>query len=413
MVLSIQEYDKLHVRESRNLNKHQISKDDASYLQKLIIDDMPVFKWGNRCLVAQQWVGVIDLPEFSIEILPKLAKECGIDECRDILTRMLLIIHQASSTKKLPGSVRSKKNALTEVLISAFLTSLEKYLKQGMLSSYKKVQNNLDVVKGRIVFSKQFNQNILSPTRFHCSYSKYVCDNDINQFFAICLDEMQRISRDNDNLRRIRLAKASFEGIEIIGVAKALSLKIVFNSTNNRAEEPYNLGFMFLSSNFMTINTGNIGMNVMLFDMNQLYEMFMFKAMRHVYGNRVQYQNSSHYLVRSEQSGRKHIKLRPDIIVRGGDSGDFVIDTKWKLPNGFSKESDIYQMNAYSTGIGSIAKVYLLYPETTSTETFVGDYEFISQDEERRKLGIRSINLSLCTNWNAFLREIKAIFPEI
>lgn len=413
MVLSIHEYDKLYVRESRNLDKHQISKDDASCLQKLIIDDTPVFKWGNRCLVAQQWVGVIDLPDFSIEILPKLAKECGIDECRDVLTRMLLIAHQVSSTKKLPGSVRSKKNALTEVLISAFLTSLENYLKQGMLSSYKKVQNNLDVVKGRIVFSKQFSQNILSPTRFQCSYSKYICDNEINQFFVTCLEEMQRISRDNDNLRRIRLAIASFEGIGSIGVAKALSLRIAFNSTNNRAEEPYNLGFMFLSSKFMTLNAGNVGMNVMLFDMNHLYEMFMFKVMRQVYGNRVQYQTSSHYLVRNEQSRRKHIKLRPDIIVRGDKTGDYVIDTKWKLPNGFSKESDIYQMNAYSTGIGNIAKVYLLYPETASTEVFVGDYEFISQNEDRRKLGIRSIDLTLCTKWSVFLREIKDTFPEI
>ena len=85
MVLSIREYDKLHIREKRNLTRNQISKDDAAVLQRLVIDDLPVFKWGNRCLIAQQWVGVIDLPEYSIEILPKLAREIENEKCRDIL----------------------------------------------------------------------------------------------------------------------------------------------------------------------------------------------------------------------------------------------------------------------------------------------------------------------------------------
>lgn len=270
MVLSIREYDKLHIREKRDLTRNQISKDDAAVLQRLVIDDLPVFKWGNRCLIAQQWVGVIDLPEYSIEILPKLAREIENEKCRDILTRMLLVAHQSPSTRKLPGSVNSKKNALTEVLISAFLGALEIYIKSGVLNAYQKVQNNIDVVKGRIVFSKQFKQNVLSPTRFYCSYSKYISDNPVNQFLATCLSQMSCISRDNDNLRRIRAAEQYFEGVQILEVRKALNLKINFNSINSSAVESYNFGYMFLSCNFMTVNAGGIAMNVMLFDMNHL-----------------------------------------------------------------------------------------------------------------------------------------------
>lgn len=109
MVLSIREYDKLHIREKRDLTRNQISKDDAAVLQRLVIDDLPVFKWGNRCLIAQQWVGVIDLPEYSIEILPKLAREIENEKCRDILTRMLLVAHQSPSTRKLPGISKFQK----------------------------------------------------------------------------------------------------------------------------------------------------------------------------------------------------------------------------------------------------------------------------------------------------------------
>lgn len=114
----------------------------------------------------------------------------------------------------------------------------------------------------------------------------------------------------------------------------------------------------------MTVNAGGIAMNVMLFDMNHLFELFMFKAIRQVYGSRVHYQSGNNYLVHSVDSGRNYIRLRPDIAIYS-DSGNYIIDTKWKMPISFAKESDIYQMNAYSTGIGKVERVFLLYPKTS------------------------------------------------
>ena len=67
MVISLKEYDKLHIRNTRDSECGQISKSDAVLLQSLISEDFPLFKLGNRCLIAQHWVGVIDLPGVSIE----------------------------------------------------------------------------------------------------------------------------------------------------------------------------------------------------------------------------------------------------------------------------------------------------------------------------------------------------------
>lgn len=95
-----------------------------------------------------------------------------------------------------------------------------------------------------------------------------------------------------------------------------------------------------------------------------IFELFMFKAIRQVYGSRVHYQSGNNYLVHSVDSGRNYIRLRPDIAIYS-DSGNYIIDTKWKMPISFAKESDIYQMNAYSTGIGKVERVFLLYPKTS------------------------------------------------
>ncbi len=409
MILTIKEFDKIGVREKRNLQQLQISKSDAQFLQSLVIDDMPVFKWGNRCLVAQQWVGVITLPDFSIEILPKISTHLSHNECRDILTRMLLVAHQPATTKKLPATVSTQKNSLSEVLIATFLTALEHYTKHGLFSSYVKIQSNIDVVKGRIVFGKQFNQNILSPTRFHCAYSKYIRDNDLNQFFLCCLSAMKAISRDAENQRRIRTAISAFDDISTISPTSALSKQIVFNSTNSSASEAYEYGKLFLSNHFISLCAGKTAINVMLFDMNRLFESFIMRCLRHIYGNKLSYQSSLHYLVYNPDTNKKYVKLRPDMILHRSDSDALVIDTKWKLPQSFAKESDVHQMNAYSTGLPNVSCVCLLYPETDAIRSFVGDYEFLAFDNSHRKLRIRAVDLRLCLNWNAFLNYLKTL----
>lgn len=163
----------------------------------------------------------------------------------------------------------------------------------------------------------------------------------------------------------------------------------------------------------MTLNAGNIEMNIMLFDMNHLFELFMFKVIQQILGSKVRYQNSGHYLVKDEKTLRKYIKLRPDIIVHGNEGRDYILDTKWKLPSVFAKESDIYQMNAYSSGIGTATKVFLIYPETSNSQSFTGDYEFISSEGTKRKLGIRAVNLGHCLSWSIFMSEVRLLFCDI
>ena len=144
--------------------------------------------------------------------------------------------------------------------------------------------------------------------------------------------------------------------------------------------------------------------------MNRLFEKFIFHCVRHIYGSKASYQSTGHYLLKNKRSGKKHIRLRPDILVRGNDLKGILIDTKWKMPKSFAKDVDTYQMNAYSTSISNVERVYLLYPKTQNTAAFEDDYEFISEEKNKRILSIRAIDLSNCLNWSLFLNEIKSLF---
>ena len=411
-ILSIREYDKLHIRTERDLEHNAISMSDAVYLQSVVMDNSPVFSHGNRCLIAQQYVGVIEMPDFTIEILPKIYGEVDNDRLREVLVRMLLVAHQTNSIRRFKASVATKTNSLSEVVIQSFLYELKTYIDSGLQYEYKKVSQNLNKVKGQIVFSQQLRRNVLAPTKFYCRYSKYVVDNELNQFFKTCLLEMARYSRDVQNIRMIDDLIPSFEGISEIESQKVLGYGIGFNSINARAKEAYIFGRMFLENLSATMSAGATQVYTMLFNMDHLYELFVYRVASLVFGNRVTYQKMGNYMVSRDLDGKKFVSLRPDLTLKISDQEQWIIDTKWKIPGRFAKESDVYQMNAYSTGIKNVSKVILLYPRVSRSDHLVGYYTLLSSVGHQKKMEIKLIDLLECLSWNDFLKSFKKSFFE-
>lgn len=408
--ISIREYDKLNIRKERDLEHNTISMSDAAYLQSVVMDNSPVFSYGNRCLIAQQYVGVIEMPDFTIEILPKIYGEVDSDRLRDVLVRMLLVAHQTTSIRRFKASVATRKNSLSEVVIQSFLYELKIYIDSGLQHEYKKVTQNINKVKGQIVFSQQLRRNVLAPTKFYCRYSKYVADNELNQFFKACLSEMARLSRDAQNKRMIEDLIPSFEGISEVDSQVALGYGIEFNSINARAKDAYTYGRMFLENLHATMSAGLTQVYTMLFNMDQLYELFVYRVATIVFGSRVTYQKMGSYMVARNSDGKKFVSLRPDLTLKISDQEQWIIDTKWKIPGRFAKESDVYQMNAYSTGIKNVSKVILLYPRVSRLDHLVGYYTLLSSVGGPRPLEIKLIDLMECLSWNSFIKTFKQKF---
>lgn len=406
--ITIKEFDQLYIKDFRDTSNNVITKEDAFSLQSVIMEEQPVFKWGYKKLVAQQWVGTISLNNLVIEILPKLCGHVSTNDLRLVLMRMINVSLQSPSVREMPGMAQMRKNSLIEMLIETFLNSLEKYLKEGMHHSYAKIELNINRVKGRIIFNKQTSKNILDPTTFWCRFSNFTPDNDINRFMKLCLKEMFRLSEDNQNRKRIKNILPAFNDISIITKEKSLSKPIIFNSTSHRAEEAYRYGMLFLNNIFSTLSAGNTTISMMLFNMNEIYELFIYRVSRLIFGNKVIYHMHGNYLLQRDYDSRKYIGLRPDISIKKEFGMLDIIDTKWKIPKNFAKETDTYQMNAYSTSIKNVERIILLYP-LVSNDSIVQDYSFIDLSGRKRPLLIRTINLMLVLDWKSFLVEFKKI----
>lgn len=406
--LTICEYDKLYIRQNRNLNKKIISEKDAAYLQQIVIDNSPVFAFGNRCLVAQKWVGVVALPDYSIEILPKIFTEATAEKSRDILVRMLLIAHLSTNIRQLPASLSMKKHSLMEMLIETFLVELQTYVDSGLQHDYKKVTQNITKVKGKILFNQHINKNAWNPTHFYCRYSSYQEDTGLNQFFKACLLCMATATNDIWNKKKIDELLSSFYYVSSITREDALNLNIEFTPINIRAEDAFKYGKMFLENIYATLNAGTTKIYSMLFDMNLLYETFIYRAALTAFGNRVTYQKKAGYVVSRNSDSKRFICMRPDLTIKSDDGTEIIVDTKWKIPNKFAKESDIYQMNAYSTSSHKVSKVVLLYPYLDSTGKMVGKYTFLLANSNTRVLEIKTIDITKVLVWNDFLKDLRS-----
>ena len=405
MKITVLEHQKIYISKNRDLEKLKISKKDADILRTFDINN-GIFKWGNNYVIPQQWIGIISFADFSIEILPKIADK-NIEDVRNVLIDMFKVAHDIPIKNNIDSNVHFVKNGLIELLIYNFTQSVNMYIKSGLINLYKKNTNNLSSVKGTIDFSKQITKNAMNPTRFICKYSKLDINNTINHFIKFTLVKMKQLSKDYTNIKNLNNISLHFHDVSLLSINQIQPSNIKISRNNFRLKDVINYCNVFLDGLNIGLAKGNNSVSSMLFDMNKLFEKFIYKSYKKLYSNNVSYQYNKSYLLENTCTGTKKINLKPDIIITDKTLGKIVLDTKWKLIKKFIKESDAYQMNAYISSIDKVNSVILLYPYSSGIINCIGDYKFLGFSGTKL-LKIRGIDLSLInkSNFNKHLLDI-------
>lgn len=411
MNLIVLENQKIPIKMSRDEKKGFISRADADLLRQVELKNPGIFKWGYDTIAPQQWVGVISAKDLNLEILPKIADDYDEKEIRNKLLYMFQVAYDIPTRNNIESRIKFGKNGIVEILIGNFLLKLEHYLQGGMIRTYEKRQGNLHAVKGAISFTQQINKNSVNPTRFYCRFSKLTEDSPINRYIKTTLLRMSKVTRELSNIELIKKMTPYFESVSLFDESMKLSNTLVFGKNNERAKELIEYCDLFLSGLSVHMTSGNAMINAVLFDMNKLFEKFIFKSLKKVYGNKVHYQISGNYLLENMNDNKRKIKLRPDVIISSNANNKIVLDTKWKAVDRFIKESDAYQMNAYCSAIPDVTSTVLLYPLTAGIRTAVGDYRINSTDSIKM-LKIRAVDLKIVDNKRLFGEYLKCLIES-
>ncbi len=337
----------------------------------------PYFSLIHRGVKFNQYVGVLQVGDTSIEVLPKTDRSSTDKSTwRKVLIQMLRITSGIDATSTSSSDLKLHSNSIFDLYIELFIKECEKLTHQGLAKKYRKVKENQTALKGRLHIPGQIRDNLIHKERFHVEYSKYDQNHLINQVLKKTLTVLTQIPIRYDLRSRVKRQLLFFEDINDCMVNEQLFQQFHLNRKTERYSEAIDIARLILLNYHPDISRGRNHVLALMFDMNQLWERFITKMMqRHL---------SDRYLVKAQgnkvfwRSHRSRKRLKPDILLMPRKEGDskIVVDTKWKTPSKFHpSDNDLRQIFAYNRLFKSQTGI-LLYPGLEKQTTGSFDSEF-------------------------------------
>ena len=365
----LKEFEYLQYKD--NTKDNFIKKDIFDSLEKFVLENEKTAQYlkittkngFGKVLQAQNYVGVIQTKDgTTIEILPKI-KNATTEKLKDILIKMLKTLKNSPFKNLSVANLKSSKIPLFEIFISMFLEELTVLVRNGIKSDYISKEENLKFLKGKLKISEQIKYNTIHKERFFVQYEEFISNRVENRLIKTTLQFLYNKSKLNKNQQRIREFLFVFDEIEISHNIKTDFSKIKLNRQMKDYEQVLLWCKTFLFENSFSPYKGNDIAFALLFDMNLLFESFVYSYLKKSSNFQdIKSQDRTHHLAYENGIGR--FRLKPDIVINGGK---IIADTKWKILsedkayNGVLQD-DMYQLYAYGTKYDNCEKIYLIYP---------------------------------------------------
>ena len=365
----LKEFEYLQYKD--NTKDNFIKKDIFDSLEKFVLENEKTAQYlkittkngFGKVLQAQNYVGVIQTKDgTTIEILPKI-KNATTEKSKDILIKMLKTLKNSPFKNLSVANLKSSKIPLFEIFISMFLEELTVLVRNGIKSDYISKEENLKFLKGKLKISEQIKYNTIHKERFFVQYEEFISNRVENRLIKTTLKFLYNKSKLNKNQQRIREFLFVFDEIEISHNIKTDFSKIKLNRQMKDYEQVLLWCKTFLFENSFSPYKGNDIAFALLFDMNLLFESFVYSYLKKSSNFQdIKSQDRTHHLAYENSIGR--FRLKPDIVINGGK---IIADTKWKILsedkayNGVLQD-DMYQLYAYGTKYDNCEKIYLIYP---------------------------------------------------
>ena len=336
-----------------------------------------------------EYVGVIQIGGLTIEILPKADKKQrneprDYDIWRNALLSMLAMCRQIKVESVSQASLNKRYHSLLDLYYEIYLDEVNALIHKGLIKQYRTHSANTRVLKGRIEFAENIKKNLIHQERFFTTHQVYDHQHTINQILLKGLDILSKIVTNPTIKDRICRTKLDFPDIKPTVITKAHFDKLKQSRKTIAYNEALKIAKMIILNYAPDIKNGQENMLALLFDMNKLWEEYVYRMLLRAQDNQyqIEFQNSQKFW--------EHKTIRPDIVVtktEGANVEKFVIDTKWKIIDYRNpSDDDLKQMYAYNLYWDS-GKCMLLYPKTEDFPESFGIFHKGRENGNACKLG--------------------------
>lgn len=373
-LISVQEYGKLHIGEFDAAGL-TVNRQQADILTNpKATNGLEIFKYSNKKLIAQHYVGVLQLGAHTVEVLPKIDG----NNVRQNLVAMLAVALDLDISEGEVARVATQNHGVLEILIRLFCEKLFAQVKRGLVRRYEGLEENLSVLRGKLGIAEQVRLNAANPERLFCRFDELQEDNPLNQILKAAIRYLLKVSMELNNQRQLAELLLIFEGTSDCARASLPWHRVLFDRMSDRFKPCFKLAGLLLKNTPPDVSGGAAQGFSLFFDMNVLFEEYIGRMAISTFrplSYQVTLQGPQQNLARDENKNlAPAFAMKPDIVGQLNSQTAWIVDTKWKPLakknpwNPLSTEqkdaveqSDFYQMYAYANRY-NCPDVILLYP---------------------------------------------------
>ncbi len=344
----------LRLREYQTVITEAISAEQAELLKKQFSRHLSVQPaWGGGYEIrAQQYVGVIALDGLRIHIQPKVPL--------DNLFYMLTYAYNLPDFRKERADV-AVADDLFEFMVDIFVRQVDALVRQGIHHAYVDREENERYLRGRLLMAQQIQHNLILQDRLYQQRNEYTDNVMENQILQHTLALLSRQHYRQPSLRqRIRRTSAAFVGIEPRFIRPFDCTRVHYNRLNERYRSRINLAHLLLQHLSLEGAAGNQRFFAFLFDMNQLFELFVAHYLKEHFDAHpsltLEIQPNIWLDTDRKETGR------PDLILRQQGQPLLILDTKYKTFADSPTPDDRNQMVTYCHTM-HLARSLLIYAD--------------------------------------------------
>ncbi len=319
----------------------------------------------------KQYVGVIQVGQLTIEILPKAdASPASGDHLaktkwRRVLIEMLRTCHLLNLENVDTASLKLSTHSLLDLYLEVFLSDLKQLIRRGLVKQYRNLEGNRTALKGRLRFAPHLRKNSVHQERFYVQYQTYDRAHLLHILLYKALNLIPQITTNphlHDSARQLRL---DFPPMPDLSVTTAIFDQVKLNRKTQAYQKVLALARLILLRLSPNLQSGCSSLPALLFDMNALFEEYIYRQLHKTAQQelfKIFYQPSQKFWKPNQGLARR---LRPDLILQTTNQ-KIILDTKWKVISKINPSmDDLRQMYTYHHFFEAQQSL-LIYPSVSS-----------------------------------------------
>jgi 5-methylcytosine-specific restriction enzyme subunit McrC len=386
------EYDTLRISQESNGNP-KFTEEDFAALSVFYGEGKPYFDLLDRGIRFGDYVGVLQIGDLSIEVLPKADRNAADDKkekWRDILIDMLRAVGPFNIQAPSSSDLQIKHNYILDLYIELFIKETEYLLHRGLVKKYRREEQNSYALKGNLIFSKQIQQNLVHQERFYVSQSTYDTEHTLHQLLWKTIRLLGRINGNEVLKSRIGALRLNFPEMPDIKATEAVFEKIVMNRKTEHYRNALQIARMLLLNYHPDLSGGRNNVLALMFEMNYLWEAFVYKSLLRYKPEGVSVREQVYKKFWKNESGYG-TGMQADIVISTGTE-NFVLDTKWKNLGDYNPSpEDLRQLYTYGHYYNA-QKVALVYPGESDIKE--GSFYPTENDNTKRSCSVITLNVN-------------------